>query len=210
MKQSLEFVKTMQKKYSAPHFYLPLRCILDRLEKYIDSTTYEFAINQAFQSAEAACNNGKSDWFCLTLFIYNLAKIMYLYEEEWDILAQSFIIPPEAINKKTETYAKNCGLRNTIISYSCYEYLYQVLNYNVNNHLLPPESLYLIRYGKLKLHSEHNVYDHLLDDYDKGMQPLLDEFNAYNNMKMDVDVEKLRIKYYTLWKMFFQNFGLYL
>ena len=233
--QSFIFAKLMQDKHSKPHFYQPLRCIMNNLENFIDETNCEFSLQQAFSAAEAACDDGKSDWFCLSLFLCNLGKIMYLYEEDnkgcgkntqWAITGETFLtgceIPEKIIypeynkynvdnyRKIRETYKRNCGLKNTIVSFSSNEYMYQVLSYNDNVHLLPPEALYLIRYQNLRVHWEHESYEYVLDEYDKAMLPLLKEFNKYMGVKKEVDMEKVKIKYNTLWKMFFQNFGLYL
>lgn len=229
--QSPEFTKKMHDKFSRFSFYLPYRRILNCLDQFYDKTIdgYTSELQNALFSAEKALQDGKSDWFVLSIFIKNFGKLLFLFDEPenglsitnpWAITGQSFItgcafpsqilypeLNPENDFSPNAIYKPHCGLKNTYISYNHSEYLYQVLSNPLNKNLLPPEALYCIRYNNLHLHHKHNAYDYLLDDYDRAMLPLLKEFNKYDSCGF-VNIETF--KFEILWKMYFENFGLYL
>ena len=48
-----------------------------------------------------------------------------------------------------------------------------------NNHSLPDEALYIIRYNSLQLLYNSTSYDYLMDDKDKIMKNIVKEFNKY-------------------------------
>jgi len=232
--QTPEFVQNMRNKFSKHSFYLPFRRILQCLEEFYNPHTYLPFIQHSFNSSELAIQNGKSDWFVLSLFIKNFGNLLYLFNQPdiglsinnpSSIIPQTFItgcaFPKQIIYPEFNPsndfspngiYKPHCGLKNTLVSYNNNEFLYQVLNNPLNKNLLPPEALYCIRYSDLYLHHQYNAYEYLLDDYDKAMMPLLKEFVEY-----DLDGKSMKIynindykKYELLWKLFFQNYGLYL
>ena len=229
--QSPEFVQQMHDKFSKFSFYLPYRRILHYLDQFYDKTNEHFSseLQNAYFSAEKALQDGKSDWFVVSVFIKNFGKLLYLFDEpelglskqnQWAITGQSFItgcaypsqilypeFNPENDFSPNGIYKHYCGLKNTFISYNHSEYIYQFLSNPLNKNLLPPEALYCIRYNNLHLHHKNNAYNHLLDDYDKAMLPLLKEFAKYDLCGF-IDIKML--KFEILWKMFFENYGLYL
>jgi len=222
--QTPEFVQKMRSKKIST--YLPFRAIINQLENIYDPITHQNILKKSINSAEFALQNNKSDWFVLTTFIKNIGNILYVLDEPENLKSISNytfitgcafpkqIIYPEfnSFNNYSPNgiYKPHCGLNNTYVSYNPNEFLFQTLNNDLNKHLLPPEALYCIRYGNLYLHHRDNAYEHLIDDYDKAMLPLLQEFDKYDNCNVTIDVTNVLLKKYEiLWKMFFENYGLY-
>lgn len=234
--QNPEFVKYMRMRFSKSTFFLTFHQITDALNNFVDLSDPDMELpnlQHAFQSAEKALTDGKSDWFVLSLFIHDFGKLLFLQNEpkygislrkQWATVGDTFItgcafpkqilfpeFNPKNNLSKYGIYKPHCGLQRTFVSYGHDEYLYQVLSNPVNKNLLPPEALYCIRFHSLYLHHQDNEYEHLLDDYDKAMLPLLQEFNKYDlYSKTEKIYDISNNKYQILWNMFFEKNGLYL
>ena len=237
--QSPNYVKEMREKYAVPSFYLSFKEILEKLNAFIDLSDPDCNlpnIQHAFQSAEQAQKDGKPDWFVLGLFIHDFGKLLYLQNDEkngqsmknqWGIVGDTFIvgvrIPDEIVLPEFNNlmrplsemgnYEKHCGLDNMFISYGHDEYLYQVLKNGINGNSLPDEILYCIRYHSLYLHHKDEVYDRFLNNRDREMLSLLKEFNGYDlytKSEVIYDVREMGMKYFNLWRKYFELDGLYL
>lgn len=71
-------------------------------------------------------------------------------------------------------YSENCGLKEVMTSWGHDEYLYRVLC--GNNHSLPEEALYIIRYHSLYPWHFSGAYDYLCSDKDREMLKWVKEF----------------------------------
>ena len=152
--QNPAFVKHMRMRFSKPSFFLSFNDILNALNKFTDLSDPDMElpnIQHAYQSAEKAFNDGKSDWFVLTLFIHDFGKLLYLQNEpkyglsdssQWAIVGDTFITGcafpnqilfpqynPPNYHSEYGIYKPNCGLNKTLISYGHDEYLFQILSH---------------------------------------------------------------------------------
>lgn len=237
--QNLNYVQRMRDTFSKPSFFLPYNLILEKLNNFIDLSDPDCNlpnIQHAFQSAEKAWDDGKPDWFVLGVFIHDFGKLLYLQDNDnrgqslknqWGIVGDTFVIGckipdsvvfpefNELIDQYSELgiYEEGCGLDNVFVSYGHDEYLYQVLNSNQNKNTLPKEILYCIRYHSLYLHHRERAYNNLLNDYDREMIVLLQDFNGYDlytKSKETYNLEEIGKKYLELWRKYFRLEGLYL
>jgi len=166
----------------------------------------------SLQTAEAIRKDGKPDWFILCGLIHDMGKSLYLSgrdedgtskKTQWALVGDTFItghpIPdnivlPEfnELNKDniigTSKYTEGCGLFNCNVSFGHDEYLYRMLL--ANNHSLPDEALYIIRYHSLYLWHGSTSYDNLMDSKDQMMRPIVQEFNKYDLYTKKDDVIK--------------------
>lgn len=208
--QTLNFVKYMNDKYNKFINSISINDALDALNNFIDLSDPDTELpnlEHLYQSAQAALDNNEPEWLIITCLIHDLGKIIYLkgcdsdgtsITEQYGIVGDTFIVGckiPDSIifpeynnlnsdmqtilyNTKNGIYESNCGLDNCHISYGHDEYLYQLLKFNNIN--LPNEALYIIRYHSLYLHHCENAYEHLLNDKDIELLPLLKKFNTYD------------------------------
>lgn len=171
----------------------------------------------ALQTAEAIRKCGSyPDWFVLCGLIHDMGKIIYLSGNDedgtskttqWAIVGDTFItgtsIPesivlPEynSLNKdhknKINKYNKGCGLDKCSVSFGHDEYMYRLLK--ANNHKMPIEAEYIIRYHSLYTWHSGTEYDYLLTDDDILMKNVVQEFNQYDLYTKD-DAPERNIKW---------------
>ena len=108
----------------------------------------------------------------------------------------------------------NCGFEGVHFSWNHDEYMASFIERN--NILFPQEAIYLIRYHSFySWHSPKNGvrgYQHLANDFDWKMLPLLKLFqkadlysNDETNSKIDMMLIQIRKKYFPLLKEYFSN-----
>jgi len=222
--QTIEYVKYMREKYSKFDEKIDILGSMKLLENFVDLSDPDIDLpnlEHLYQSANSAMEAGEPDWMIATCLIHDLGKIIYLrgcdedgtsMKVQYGIVGDTFIvgckIPDEIIfceynelnpnmkddryNTKYGIYEKNCGLDNCYVSYGHDEYLYQLLKHNQTK--LPEEALYIIRFHSLYLHHRENAYEHLMNDKDKKMLPILQRFNKYdlyskNSKKIRMDIK---------------------
>ena len=158
----------------------------------------------ALQTAEAIRNSNKKypDWMHLIGLIHDLGKIIYINgcdddgtsrTTQWGIVGDTFItgcaLPDTLVlpeyNKYNadhtdhmDIYNMGCGLRNCSVSFGHDEYLYHLLI--ANNHKMPEEAEYIIRYHSLYAWHSSDAYDYLEDSTDKKMKTIVKEFNSFD------------------------------
>ena len=130
-----------------------------------------------------------------------MGKILYLggndedgtsKTTQWAIVGDTFItgcdIPDDIVlpeynefnkdNKKINMYKNNCGLKNCEVSFGHDEYMYFLLK--KNNHSMPMEAEYIIRYHSLYLYHSSESYDYLLNEDDNLMKTIVNDFNQFD------------------------------
>ena len=234
--QNLEYHKMMMEQYNNREKQLiNIWDALDLLNKFIDLSDPDIElpnIQHLFQSTEASRKDDMPEWFQVTCLIHDLGKLMYIFgndktgtsmKEQWGIVGDTFILGckiPESIvypefnnlNKdhnaydKYGIYEKRCGLENCKISWGHDEFLYQTLMNNEHN--LPNEALYIIRYHSLYLFHTENEYEHLTNEYDENMKFWLNTFNKYDLYSKEnkpLDINNLKDHYNNLLNCYFNN-----
>lgn len=96
-------------------------------------------------------------------------------------------------------YTSGCGLSNCSISFGHDEYMYRLLI--ANNHKMPKEAEYIVRYHSLYTWHSSNEYDYLQDEEDKKMKNIVKEFNNFDLYTKDdtlpIKWNNELIKYYS-------------
>ena len=190
-KQSLNFVLEMRQRFNQPKFFIEFGEIFDNLRDSQDPD-----LNKIFLFAEEAFKDKKPVWYVLTVLIANFGKII-IYHLKSKKDANIF----EVIDKKPSYLVGHAVIRNNlddcIYSYGYGEYLYHLLLNQMNTNSLPKEALQLIRYKDTDINeSEHSN---------------IVKFRRYfevNENKLNFD--KMKKKYITLLKLYFENNGLYM
>ena len=119
----------------------------------------------------------------------------------------------ERYNTQTGQYKEGCGLDNVQCSWGHDEYLYRILSSDKNQHTLPPEALYIIRFHSLYAYHDKSSYQHFMSSKDIEMLPWLKLFNQYDlYTKSDTLYKLYDVKdYYTeLLHKFFPTNSLYI
>jgi inositol oxygenase len=75
-------------------------------------------------------------------------------------------------------YTAGCGLSNTSISFGHDEYMYRMLI--ANNHTMPKQAEYIVRYHSLYAWHSSDDYNYLEDDMDKQMKNVVQKFNKFD------------------------------
>ncbi len=198
---------------------------MDKLKDFIDISDPDINLpnlHHLFQTAEAIRNDGHPDWLQLVGLIHDLGKMIYLkgcdedgitVKEQWGIVGDTFLVGcripdctvypefnllnPDMQNSKYNTeigiYTQECGLDACYCAFGHDEYLYQVLLQN--DHSLPEEALYIIRYHSLFPWHQGGVYQQLMNEKDKRMLKWVKLFNKYDlyskiDIPVDIDVMK--------------------
>jgi inositol oxygenase len=194
-------------------------------------------VYHAFQTAEAIRADGLPDWMQLIGLLHDVGKIMYVRgcdadgtsrNQQWAMVGDTFVVGcalpdvlvypeynhlnPDAHDPRYTTvcgkYAPGCGLDQVQCSWGHDEYLYRILASSKNPHTLPDEALYIVRFHSLYAYHRDGAYRELMDDKDRQMLPVLQQFNKYDlYSKSDdlLDIEALRPYYDTLMKKYLQR-----
>lgn len=178
--------------------------LLDNIVDLSDPDTSLPNSIHALQTAESIRHSNKQypDWMALVGLIHDLGKVIYINgcdndgtsrTTQWAIVGDTFItgckLPDTIIlpeynkynadhNDNMDIYNNGCGLRNCSISFGHDEYMYHILL--ANNHKMPEEAEYIIRYHSLYAWHSDNAYDHLQDETDKKMKPIVKEFSNFD------------------------------
>jgi len=172
----------------------------------------------ALQTAEAIRQVGTyPDWFILCGLIHDMGKILFMNgcdedgtskTTQWAVVGDTFAtgipIPDSAIipefniynqdhcNIITKSgitrYENGCGLDALSISFGHDEYMYRLLL--ANNHKMPREAEYIIRYHSLYVWHQDNAYSQYENDDDIKMKSVVREFNKFDLYTKD-DANKL-------------------
>lgn len=178
---------------------------IELLDTIVDESDPDVSLPQiehALQTAEAcrAIAKEDQDWLPLVGLIHDLGKVLahpkWGAEPQWRVVGDTFPVGcafsernvmykyfatnPDKDDPRYNTlhgvYEPGCGLRNVKMSWGHDEYMYRVLV--ANNTRLPEEALYLIRFHSFYPWHKEGAYDHLCDDYDRAMLPLVKRFQA--------------------------------
>ena len=196
------YLKNKYLNFNGKTNFWTLFAALDRITDLSDPDTSLPNSIHALQTAEAIRKEKKyPDWMELCGLIHDMGKILYLSGNDedgtsrttqWSIVGDTFItgcdIPNDIIlsefndlnkdHKKINKYLDKCGLENCNISFGHDEYMYHLLK--KNNHKMPIEAEYIIRYHSLYLYHSSDSYDYLLNDDDIIMKNIVKEFNQYD------------------------------
>lgn len=236
--QTLDFILKMKKKFSIFDKKMKIWDIFDKLNELIDISDPDCDIPNlyhALQTAEKMRKDNLPDWFQLTGLIHDIGKIMFLKgndsegtgkKEQWAMVGDTFIIGSplpnslvypefnkENSDSELDIYEKHCGLDNVHCSWGHDEYLYQILTYPKNEHSLPKEALYCIRFHSLYAYHDKKEYFQYQSEEDKKYFNILKQFNSYDlYSKSDeiFDINELKPYYETLFKKYFKNNFLYI
>jgi inositol oxygenase len=196
------YLKDKYLKFNAKTHFWTLFASLDNITDLSDPDTSLPNSIHALQTAEAIRkSNAYPDWIILCGLIHDLGKILYLSGNDedgtskttqWSIVGDTFItgcdIPDDIIlpeynkfnkdHKQINKYKNGCGLKNCEVSFGHDEYMYFLLK--KNNHTMPIEAEYIIRYHSLYLYHSSESYDYLLDDDDFIMKNIVGNFNQFD------------------------------
>ena len=196
------YLKNKYLTFNAKTNFWTLFAALDNITDLSDPDTSLSNSIHALQTAEAIRQtNLYPDWFALCGLIHDMGKIIYLSGNDndgtskmtqWSIVGDTFItgcdIPDNIIfnefnqynkdHKKINKYKARCGLSKCEISFGHDEYMYYLLK--KNNHSMPQDAEYIIRYHSLYLYHSSDSYDYLLDDDDILMKNIVKDFNQYD------------------------------
>jgi len=199
------FNQNLIKKYCSYNSLINFWSLFSTLDGIVDLSDPDTAMPNslhALQTAEAIRKDNKPDWFVLCGLIHDLGKCIYLSGKDddgtskstqWAIVGDTFItgctIPDDIIlseynilnsdhQNNISLYKNNCGLSNCSVSFGHDEYMYRLLI--ANNHSLPDEALYIIRYHSLYCWHSSTSYDYLTDTKDYNMKSIVQEFNKYD------------------------------
>jgi len=188
-------------KFNSMSNFWSLFYALDNIVDLSDPDTSLPNSIHALQTAEAIRNDNLPDWFVLCGLIHDMGKIIYLYGNDtdgtskttqWSIVGDTFItgckIPDDIILPEYNTlnmdhndnskYTMNCGLEKCKVSFGHDEYMYRILL--ANNHTMPIEAEYIIRYHSLYAWHSGSSYDYLANSMDCNMKRVVQEFNKYD------------------------------
>ena len=196
------FLKEKYLKFNTKTNFWTLFAALDNITDLSDPDTSLPNSIHALQTAEAIRKtNLYPEWMSLCGLIHDMGKILYLggndedgtsKTTQWAIVGDTFItgcdIPDDIVlpeynefnkdNKKINMYKNNCGLKNCEVSFGHDEYMYFLLK--KNNHSMPMEAEYIIRYHSLYLYHSSESYDYLLNEDDNLMKTIVNDFNQFD------------------------------
>lgn len=172
-------------KFNNKSSFWALFSLLDKITDLSDPDTSLPNSIHALQTAEGIRNSIETyaDWMPLVGLIHDMGKILYVNgcdadgtsnTTQWSIVGDTFItgcpipnsiILPEYNNynldhiKGINLYKSGCGLENTSVSFGHDEYMYRLLV--ANNHKMPKQAEYIVRYHSLYAWHSGNEYDYL-------------------------------------------------
>lgn len=239
-KQTVLHYQTMVSEFNKrPKISCNFWDVMEKLNSFVDLSDPDMSlpnIHHMFQSAEEARKQNEPRWFQLVCLIHDLGKIQAYIDnndekgvsmrKQWSLVGDTFIlgckIPntivfPEFNHLNSDPEKKNiyglykpgCGLNDTLISWGHDEFLYRVLL--DNNHSLPEEALYIIRFHSLYLWHTENEYFYFENEKDKEMKNWVKKFNKYDlytKCDKSIDVDELRSYYSELFIEFFGSLNI--
>ena len=196
------YLKNKYLKTTCKTSFWSLFSLLDKITDLSDPDTSLPNSIHALQTAEAIRQDGTfPDWFILCGLIHDMGKILFINgndndgtskNTQWALVGDTFItgcdIPNEIIlseynetnkdHKNINKYQNKCGLDKCEVSFGHDEYMYYLLK--ANNHKMPLEAEYIMRYHSLYLYHSSDAYDHLLDETDIKMKKVVKDFNRFD------------------------------
>ncbi|CAJ0959449.1 unnamed protein product, partial [Mesorhabditis belari] len=225
-KQTVEFVKSMQKKWlSFSHANMPILDCLDLLAGFLDESdpdVEEANLFHAYQTAERLREaHPDKPWMHLAGLVHDLGKIMGVWgEHQWAITGdtypvgckpdpsivygvESFDGNPDLNDSRYNTdlgiYESGCGFENLLMCWTHDEYLYQVLKNHEST--LPEEALYAIRFHSFYPAHSHGAYKQFESERDKKLHESIMMLNAcdlYSKNDARPDIATLKPYYQSL------------
>lgn len=191
-------------KFNNKSSFWALFSLLDKITDLSDPDTSLPNSIHALQTAEALRNSEKTyaDWMPLVGLIHDMGKILFVNgcnadgtsnTTQWAIVGDTFItgcpIPNNIVlpeynelnidhKEGNNMYSSGCGLYNTSVSFGHDEYMYRLLV--ANNHKMPKQAEYIVRYHSLYAWHSGNGYDYLENNEDKLMKHVVKDFNKYD------------------------------
>lgn len=220
--QTFKYGDEMRQKYNVKHnkAIMGLWDAIELCNDIIDESDPDLNLPQIFHSIQTAerlkrVHPDRKDLHLVGL-IHDLGKVMLLPEfgnlPQWSVVgdiyptgcafsdkivfSEFFSENPdsknEAFNTKYGIYEKHCGFDNVRMSWSHDEYLDAVLRHNPKC-ILPKESRRIIKYHSFYAFHKENEYDHLANQDDIKLKPILqtfshcDLYSKDDNLKLDID-----------------------
>jgi inositol oxygenase len=179
--------------------------MLDNITDLSDPDTTLPNSVHALQTAEAIrldTTHKWPEWMPLVGLIHDMGKILYMNgcdedgtsrTTQWAIVGDTFItgtpLPDTLVLAEYNSlnpnhidgisiYQDGCGLHNVSVAFGHDEYMYRLLV--ANNHKMPPEAEYIVRYHSLYAWHSSDAYDYLQDKEDARMKKIVKEFNAFD------------------------------
>ena len=203
--QTLHFVKDKMEQWGRfNHGHFTIMEALDKLNCLVDESDPDIDLPNSvhcFQTAESIRKiHPDKEWFQVTGLIHDIGKLMALWgEPQWSVVGDTFpvgcrpdpsvVFGVESFWKNTDSwnpklntrlgiYENNCGLDKVFMSWGHDEYLYRVLL--GNEHSLPEEALYVIRFHSFYPWHTHDAYQYLCNAKDMEMVKWVREFNQFD------------------------------
>lgn len=203
--QTLDYVKGRMEYWGRQdHARLTIMEALEKLQGLVDESDPDIDLPNsfhAFQTAEGVRKkHPDKEWLQVTGLIHDVGKLIALWgEPQWSVVGDTFPVGcrpdpsivfgvesfsknPDMKNPKLNTrlgiYSEKCGLDNVYMSWGHDEYLYRVLL--ANNHSLPEEALYIIRFHSFYPWHTCGAYTYLCNNKDQEMLTWVREFNQFD------------------------------
>jgi len=179
--------------------------LLDNITDLSDPDTALPNSIHALQTAEAIrldTTREWPEWMPLVGLIHDMGKILFMNgckedgtsrDTQWAIVGDTFItgaplpdslVLPEYNELNSDhvdgimIYSYGCGLKNTSVSFGHDEYMYRLLV--ANEHKMPREAEYIVRYHSLYAWHFSDAYDYLQDKEDARMKKIVKEFSDFD------------------------------
>lgn len=234
-KQTFEHVQKMKESvFPLGRWKLDILEVIKLMDDIVDNSDPDLNKQQiihCIQTGEACkAKHPDKDWFHLLGFMHDLGKILCHPKmhnlPQWSVVGDIFpvgcafsekcVYPQffrenpdfthEVYSTKNGVYVSNCGFDNVTFGFSHDFYLYAVLMENENK--LPIEAKRIIRYHSFYPWHQEGAYDHLADQSDWELLPLLKDFqkcDLYSKSEVEIDVEKMLPYYIELIEKYFPN-----
>lgn len=198
--QTREFVRAKKGEYGALRKRrMGIWEAMEYLDTLVDESDPDTSLSQIqhlMQTSEAMRRDGRPRWFVLAGLIHDLGKVLCLYgEPQWAVVGDTFpvgcaysdkVVFPEFFAANADAgvreyqtecgiYEEGCGLSAVDLSWGHDEYIYQV-----TEHYLPDEALYMLRYHSFYAAHREGAYGHLMNERDREMFHWVREFNPYD------------------------------
>ncbi|KAL9115565.1 MAG: hypothetical protein Q9187_007282 [Circinaria calcarea] len=203
---------------------------MEKFNTLIDESDPDTSLSQIehlLQSAEAIRRDGKPRWFQLTGLIYDLGKLLFIFnaQGQLDVVGDTFpvgcafdraIIYPDTFAGNPDSrdpvygsengiYRTSCGMDNAMLSWGHDEYLYHIAKAQST---LPDEALAMIRYHSFYPWHTGGAYRRFMDQKDERMLEAVRAFNPYDLYSKSDNVprvEELKPYYMDLIDEYFPN-----